>query len=146
LKYYLSIFIVYKFCIIKFCFVLNFCRLEMVNPDHTTASACARHGLDAASHRRRGRTCGRGVVGDPVDQPIHDDIADEVDTDVIHDEVLVDVGQQTQGGAPRLTAYPGGPDELSLLISYDQHEATFVWNNKVLFIIISIKWNKNNLL
>jgi hypothetical protein len=111
----------------------------MVNPDHTTASARARRGQDVAEHRRRGRARGYGVVGEPVVQPIHNDIADEVDTDVMHDDVPVDVGQQTQGGAPRLTAYPGGPDELSLLISYDQHEAAFVWNKKVLFIIISIK-------
>ena len=98
-------FIVFKFGIIKMCFVLNFCRLEMVNPDHTTASARARRGQDAAEHRRRGRARGRGV-GEPVVQPIHDDIVDEVDTaDVQHD----DVGQQTQGGAPPPTAYPGGP-------------------------------------
>ena len=96
----------------------------MVNPDHTTASARARRGQDAAEHRRRGRARGRGVG----------DVVDEVDTaDVQHEDVPGDVGQQTQGGAPPPTAYPGGPDELSLLISYDQHEVAYVRNNKVSF-------------
>ena len=95
MKYYLSMFIVFKFGIIKMCFVLNFCRLEMVNPDHTTASARARRGQDAAEHRRRGWARGRGVG----------DVVDEVDTaDVQHEDVPGDVGQQTQGGAPPPTA------------------------------------------
>ena len=56
----------------------------MVNPDHTTASARARRGQDAAEHRRRGRARGRGVG----------DVVDEVDTaDVQHEDVPDDVGQ-----------------------------------------------------
>ena len=103
----------------------------MVNPDHTTASARARRGRDATSQRERSR--GRAVVTGPVGEP-DVPIVGDIEHGVMQDDVAAtDVGQQSQG---RPTAYPGGPDELSLLITYDQHEASYVWNNKVILIIM----------
>ena len=105
----------------------------MVNPDHTTASARARRGQDAAAQHGRGRGRGRAVVTGPVGEP-DVPIVGDIEHGVMQDDVAAtDVGQQSQG---RPTAYPGGPDELSLLITYDQHEASYVWNNKVILIIM----------